>query len=93
MVGMGHDHDHRHAPSAHADRRLLSVALVLINLELGLWTLLVARHERLWAVGAYVYGHAVDAHVPPLHAAAVEKGSKARGRAASRAGSDAEADA
>jgi hypothetical protein len=31
-----------------------------------LWTLLVMRHERLWAVGAYVYGHAVDEHVPPL---------------------------
>jgi hypothetical protein len=45
-----------------------------------LWTLLVARHERLWAVGAYVYGHAVDAHVPALHAAA-EKAPKARGRA------------
>ena len=33
-----------------------------------LWTLLVTRHERLWAVGAYVYGHAVDEHVPPLAA-------------------------
>jgi hypothetical protein len=33
-----------------------------------LWTLLVLRHERLWAVGAYVYGHAVDQHVPALHA-------------------------
>lgn len=33
-----------------------------------LWTLLVARHERLWAVGAYVYGHAVDDHVPALGA-------------------------
>ncbi|APR75448.1 Hypothetical protein A7982_00794 [Minicystis rosea] len=31
-----------------------------------LWTLLAARHERLWAVGAYVYGHDVGAHVPPL---------------------------
>ncbi|MFT3772427.1 MAG: hypothetical protein QM820_44095 [Minicystis sp.] len=33
-----------------------------------LWTLLAMRHERLWAVGAYVYGHEVDAHVPPLSA-------------------------
>jgi hypothetical protein len=33
-----------------------------------LWTLLVTRHERLWAVGAYIYGHSVDEHVPPLHA-------------------------
>jgi len=31
-----------------------------------LWTLLVMRHERLWAVGAYVFGHAVDEHVPAL---------------------------
>lgn len=35
-----------------------------------LWTLLVMRHERLWAVGAYVYGQAVDEHVPPLTAPA-----------------------
>ncbi len=35
-----------------------------------LWTLLVMRHERLWAVGAYVFGHAVDDHVPPLCAPA-----------------------
>ena len=35
-----------------------------------LWTLLVLRHERLWAVGAYIYGHAVDDHVPPLTAPA-----------------------
>lgn len=33
-----------------------------------LWTLLSMRHERLWAVGAYVYGHDVDTHVPPLAA-------------------------
>jgi hypothetical protein len=31
-----------------------------------LWTLLVERHERLWAIGAYVFGHAVDEHVPAL---------------------------
>jgi hypothetical protein len=36
-----------------------------------LWTLLVLRHERLWAVGAYVFGHAVDEHVPALHAPVV----------------------
>jgi hypothetical protein len=35
-----------------------------------LWTLLLMRHERLWAVGAYVYGHAVAEKVPPLHAPA-----------------------
>jgi hypothetical protein len=28
--------------------------------------LLALRHERLWAVGAYIYGHAVDEHVPRL---------------------------
>jgi hypothetical protein len=46
-----------------------------------LWTLLVLRHERLWAVGAYVYGHVVDEHVPALHAPAppAPRKSKARG--------------
>lgn len=51
-----------------------------------LWTLLVARHERLWAVGAYVYGHAVDEHVPPLTAkiagARTKKAAKAEEGAA-----------
>lgn len=42
-----------------------------------LWTLLAMRHERLWAVGAYIYGHAVDEYVPAL--AAPSKGAKARG--------------
>ena len=31
-----------------------------------LWTLLVRRHERLWRVGAYLFGRAVEAHVPTL---------------------------
>jgi hypothetical protein len=31
-----------------------------------LWTLLAQRHERLWAVGAYIFGHAVDERVPGL---------------------------
>jgi len=48
-----------------------------------LWTLLLLRHERLWAVGAYIYGHAVDAHVPALHAAAPR--SRPKGKAAASA--------
>ena len=31
-----------------------------------LWTLLCQRHERLWAVGAYVFGYAVAEMVPGL---------------------------
>jgi len=31
-----------------------------------LYTLLAERHERLWAVGAYLFGYAVDEHVPAL---------------------------
>jgi hypothetical protein len=42
--------------------------LSLVEARDRLWTLLVHRHERLWAVGAYVYGHAVDEHVPPIAA-------------------------
>jgi hypothetical protein len=42
--------------------------LSLVEARDRLWTLLAMRHERLWAVGAYVYGHAVDAHVPALTA-------------------------
>lgn len=32
-----------------------------------LWTLLCQRHEVLWRVGAYLFGHAVTEHVPYLH--------------------------
>ncbi len=45
-----------------------------------LWTLLVLRHERLWAVGAYIYGNVVDEHVPALHAAAPAAPRKSRAR-------------
>ena len=31
-----------------------------------LWTLLLRRHELLWKVGAYLFGHEVERRVPPL---------------------------
>ena len=49
-----------------------------------LWSLLVIRHERLWAVGAYVYGHAVDTQVPALHALP-EKASRAKAKPSAEA--------
>ncbi len=48
-----------------------------------LWTLLLMRHERLWAVGAYIYGHAVDEHVPALHTPV--PAAKRRGKASAGA--------
>lgn len=45
-----------------------------------LWTLLAHRHERLWAVGAYIYGHAVDEHVPPLTAPPTKAKKPARNK-------------
>ncbi len=57
-----------------------------------LWTLLLLRHERLWAVGAYVYGYDADAKVPALHAVAERRG-RAKGRAAAPARDDAAAEA
>jgi hypothetical protein len=41
-----------------------------------LYTLLVHAHERLWAVGAYVFGHAVDERVPALGAVPAKGRSK-----------------
>jgi hypothetical protein len=32
------------------------------------WTLLLQRHEALWRCGAWIHGHKVDEHVPPLQA-------------------------
>jgi hypothetical protein len=32
------------------------------------WTLLLQRHEALWRCGAWIHGHTVDEHVPPLQA-------------------------
>jgi hypothetical protein len=46
-----------------------------------LWTLLAQRHERLWAVGAYVFGHAVDEMVPGL-LARVQRKRKAKDKPA-----------
>jgi hypothetical protein len=43
-----------------------------------LWTLLSQRHERLWAVGAYVFGHAVDELVPGLLARAQPRAKSKR---------------
>lgn len=37
-----------------------------IELRDRLYTLLVMRHEELWKVGAYLFGFAVEAHVPLL---------------------------
>lgn len=44
-----------------------------------LWTLLLSRHERLWAVGAYIYGQSVSAHVPPIAVSAARPKKAAKG--------------
>jgi hypothetical protein len=49
-----------------------------VELRDRLWTLLAIRHERLWAVGAYIYGHAVDDHVPALLAPVAGRRPKKR---------------
>lgn len=41
-----------------------------------MWTLLDARHERLWVVGAVLFGRAVNEHVPGLKARAANVSAK-----------------
>ncbi|HEX8700518.1 MAG TPA: hypothetical protein VF815_16835 [Myxococcaceae bacterium] len=43
-------------------------ALVAAALRDRFWTLLNQRHEVLWRCGAWLFGRAVDDHVPPLQA-------------------------
>jgi len=38
-----------------------------------LWTLLYQRHETLWRVGAYLFGHEVTTHVPPLQTRRIKR--------------------
>ena len=45
-----------------------------------LWTLLSRRYERLWRVGAYLFGKSVDAHVPTLDGGA-PRAERENGRA------------
>lgn len=52
-----------------------------------LWTLLVQGHDRLWRVGAYLFGrNAVDAQVPSLQASRGGRPKKAQAPAAPVAG-------
>jgi hypothetical protein len=39
------------------------------------WTLVDQRHEMMWRIGAWLWGHAVDEHVPPLQSRSVERAS------------------
>lgn len=43
-------------------------AVVATALRDRFWTLLNQRHEVLWRCGAWLFGRAVDDHVPPLQA-------------------------
>ena len=47
-----------------------------------LWTLLVKRHAELWRAGAYLFGRAVDQHVPPLQSRALRTRKKSPAPAA-----------
>jgi hypothetical protein len=52
------------------------------------WTLVEARHEMTWRIGAWLWGRAVDEHVPPLQSRAVSRASAHPAKAAAVVGEE-----
>src|SRR5579883_217410 len=55
-----------HPKRASHDRPTPEAVAAAADLRDRLWTLLVQRYDRLWRVGAWLFGHQVDEKVPPL---------------------------
>jgi hypothetical protein len=49
-----------------ADNRLEPALATAVETRNRFWTVVEQRHEQMWRIGAWLWGHAVDEHVPPL---------------------------
>lgn len=58
-----------------ADNRPAPALATAVETRNRFWTLVDQRHERMWRIGAWLWGHAVDEHVPPLQSRSVERAS------------------
>lgn len=46
---------------------------IAVDIRNRFWTLLEQRHDHLWRIGAWLWGQAVDEHVPPLQSRVVAR--------------------
>ncbi|MCU0693763.1 MAG: hypothetical protein MUF54_20435 [Polyangiaceae bacterium] len=61
-------------PGAAPASKVVSAALqASVDARDSLWTLLTRRHEQLWRVGAWLFGHEVDNRVPALQSRRVSR--------------------
>jgi hypothetical protein len=58
-----------------ADNRPAPALATAVETRNRFWTLVDQRHEHMWRIGAWLWGHAVDEHVPPLQSRSVERAS------------------
>ena len=58
-----------------ADNRLAPALATAVETRNRFWTLVEQRHELMWRIGAWLWGHAVDEHVPPLQSRTVTRAS------------------
>ena len=58
-----------------ADNRPAPALATAVETRNRFWTLVDQRHELMWRIGAWLWGHAVDEHVPPLQSRTVERAS------------------
>ena len=58
-----------------ADNRPAPALATAVETRNRFWTLVYQRHEHMWRIGAWLWGHAVDEHVPPLQSRSVERAS------------------
>ncbi len=61
-----------------------------VDVRSRFWTLVEARHAMTWRIGAWLWGRAVDEHVPPLQSRTVSRASAAPAKAAAVVGEEVE---
>ena len=58
-----------------ADNRPAPALAIAVDNRNRFMTLVEQRHELMWRIGAWLWGHAVDEHVPPLQSRTVTRAS------------------
>ena len=72
-----------------ADTRPTPALAAAIDARSRFWTLVEQRHEMTWRIGAWLWGRAVDEHVPPLQSRTVSRAAAAPAKPAPAVGEEA----
>jgi hypothetical protein len=70
------------------DNRPAPALAAAVDVRNRFWTLVDRRHEDMWKIGAWLWGRAVDEHVPPLQSRTFERSAVEKDKAAPEAGGD-----